>query len=124
MKQTSRPAAAVAAFALSALAVLLGPTDASADTAGGATKAGIEHSERLAAGADGPSKAQIEQREREERTTGGGAKQQPAPSVPSSPGGSGAAVWQLALSAALGAVLTGGVILASRQVSQRHVMAS
>lgn len=124
MNQTSRPAAAVAAFALSALALLLSPTDASADTAGGPTKAGIEHSERLAAGADGLSKAQIEQREREQRTTGGGAQQQLAPSSPSSSSGTGAAAWQLALSAALGAALTGGIVVASRQVTHRHAVAS
>jgi len=124
MNQTSRPAAALAAFALSAVALLLVPTDAAADTARGATKAGVEHSERLAAGADGLSKAQIEQREREQRTTGGGAQQQPAPSSPSSSGGTGAAAWQLALSAALGAVLTGGVVVASRQVTHRHAVAS
>ena len=124
MKQISRPIAVAAASTLSALAVLLVPADAAADTARGATKAGIEHSERMAAGADGLSKAQIEQREREQSTSGGGARQQPAQPSPSSSNGSGAAAWQLALGATLGAVLAGGVVVASRQVTHRHAVAS
>jgi len=119
MNQTHRPAVTVAALALSAGSLLLIPSGAAADTSGRpASKAAIEHAELQAAGVDRPSKAQIEQRERQHGTagaTGSGSQQQP--SSPSSSGGTGAAAWQLALSAALGAVLTGGIVVASRQVT-------
>lgn len=129
MNQTSRPAAAVAALALSALPILLGPSGATASSApDGATKAGIEHAERLSLAGDGPTKAQIERQEREQSAANasqGGSRQQRPPSSPSSPGDTGAAAWQLALSAALGAALTGGVVVASRQVTHhRHAVAS
>lgn len=122
MNHTSRPAAAVATFALSALPLLFLPSAAAADTTPGATKAGAEHAERLAAEGDRPSKAQIEQRERKGTSGGdqGGSRQQQSPSAPSSSGDTGAAAWQLALSVAFGATLTGGVVLASRQVSHRR----
>jgi len=119
MKLTSRPAAAVAGFALSALPILLMPSAAAADTAPrGAsttptTKAAIEHAERQVADAGPTSKAQIEHRERGQRGTAadqGGSRAPLSPTAPSSSGDTGAAAWQLALSAALGAAVTGGVV--------------
>lgn len=119
MNRTSRPAVAVAALALSTSPLLLA-VPAAADTSG-STKAGIEYAERQASGGDRPNKAQIEKGEREQGTGGGGgAVQEPAPSSGSSTGTNGTTAWQLALSAALGAGLTGGVVVASRQVSQRR----
>ncbi|MGH8938405.1 MAG: TolB family protein, partial [Actinomycetes bacterium] len=71
----------MATLALSTIPLLAIP--AVADTSG--TKAGIEHAERMAAGSDPASKAQIERREREKLTTGGGSEQ-PTPSSPSRSG--------------------------------------
>lgn len=121
MTHLSRPAAAVAALVLSALPCLVSPSSATADTA--TTKAGIEHVERLAATSDHPSKAQIERQERESATVGG-TDSRPV-DVPSSPGGSSdPVVWQLALSAAAGAALTGGAVIAGRKVNQQgHAVA-
>ena len=121
MTHLSRPAAAVAALVLSALPCLVSPSSAAADTA--TTKAGIEHAERLAAGGDHPSKAQIEREERESATVGG-TDRRPV-ETPSSPSGSSdPVVWQLALSAAAGAALTGGAVMAGRKVNQQgHAVA-
>ncbi len=123
MTHLSRPAAAVAALVLSALPCLVSPSSATADTATATTKAGIEHAERLAATGDHPSKAQIERAERESATVGG-TDRRPV-ETPSSPGGSSnPVVWQLALSAAAGAALTGGAVVAGRKVShQEHAVA-
>lgn len=120
MTRTVHAAAAAAGLALSALPVFL-PV-AVADTSPSRTKAQIEHAEREATGRTGPTKAQIEQREREQGLPGEG--QGTAPSTPVSSGSGDAAAWQLALSAALGATLMGGVVVVSRQVSHhRHAVA-
>ncbi len=119
MNTTSRSAVAVATFALSTAPLLLA-VPAAADTPGG-TKDGIRYDERQTPGVDQESKAHIEQRERGQRagTGSGGAVQTPT-SPSSSSGGAGATAWRLALSAALGAGLTGGIVVASREVSQRR----
>ena len=126
MSNISRPAAAVAALALSAMPFLLAPSPASADTAAGATKAAIEHDERLAAGGNHPSKAQIERQERAERdsaTSGGSTERRPLETPSPSGGGGDPVVWQLALSAAAGAALTGGAVIAGRKVNHGHAVA-
>jgi hypothetical protein len=87
-----------------------GPTDL--------TKAQIEHAEHTATGPTDPTKAQVEQRKRQQGLSGAG--QGTAPSTPVSSGTGDAAAWQLALSAALGATLMGGIVLVSRQVSQHR----
>lgn len=125
MNTTSRTVMAAAALTLSATPLALAPPA----FAEGGGKAAVEYAERQAAGNDGPSKAQIEQREREQARsggtrTGGSSQQNPQPTVPSGSDG-GAAAWQLALSAALGAVTAGGVLVAARQVNHhRHPVAS
>jgi hypothetical protein len=123
MKRTSRAAAGVTGLALFTLSLLA--TAAVADTTERRTKAQVEHAERSAAGPSHPTKAQIEQRERAELPTGGEQQRAPSPTGGSAGSGdSGAAAWQLTLSAALGATVTGGVVLASRQVSHhRHAVA-
>ena len=125
MTHITRSAAAGLSTLVLCSAPLLLPASAAADAGG---KAAVEHAERLAAGTAEPNKAQIEQRERQERSTGGTTRpdspavQAPAPAPAS--GAGGAAAWQLALSAALGATLAGGVLVANRQVSShRHVVA-
>lgn len=125
MNTTSRLSVTVATLALSTGPLMLA-VPAAADTAGG-TKAGIEYSERMysqrqAAGAGDLSKAQIEKRERDQAGSGGGGQQR-SPSSGSTSGGTvggDATAWQLALAAALGAGLTGAVVVASRQVSQHR----
>ena len=101
------------------------PTGASADTApAGSTKAGIERAERVAAGGTGLSKAQIEQNERVSVSGGSSPALRSPVGTPASSDNS-AAAWQLAFSAALGAALTGGVVLATRQVNHhRHAIAA
>lgn len=119
MKHFSRPAAALGVLALSSPPVLLAPSPVIADTVpGGGTNAAIEYAERLTATDDHQSKAQIERDERESAGVVGTTERRgPVTDRPSSSGGSAAAAWQLALSAALGATATGGVVLAARQVS-------
>lgn len=120
MTRTVHAAAAAAGLALFTLPALA-PV-AVADLSPTSTKAQIEHAEGLAAGPTNPTKAQIEQAEREQGSTV--VRQGPAPSTPVSSGAGDAAAWQLALSAALGAVLMGSIVVASRQVSQhRHAVA-
>jgi hypothetical protein len=121
MTRTVHAAAAAAGLALFTLPVLV-PV-AVADTSPSRTKAQIEHEEQRASiDAINPSKAQIEQRERQQNSAGEG--QGTAPSTPVSSGAGDAAAWQLALSAALGATLMGGIVLVSRQVTQhRHAVA-
>jgi hypothetical protein len=106
--------------ALAALALVLVPAAALATT-NPAPKAAIEHAERQAPGAtqpDQPNKAQIEHHE----------AQVPVPTSPHPQPESGstgdAALWQLAMSAALGAALTGAVVVASRRMGQRHHVAT
>lgn len=125
MTSTAGAAAGAAGLALITLPLLV-PV-AVADSTTPQTKAQIENAERSAA-ATHPSKAQVERDEGEQVPTDPG---QPAAggegSTPSTPGGSDggdAAAWQLALSAALGAAVTGGVVLVSGQVRQhRHAVA-
>lgn len=126
MSRTTRPAITVAALALSTSPLLLA-VPAAADTSGG-TKAGIEYAERLASGGDRPTKAQIERDERSQAGSGSGSDRSNKPehgtTVPTG-ADSGAAAWQLVLSAGLGAVVAGGVLAAGRQVSShRHPVAS
>ncbi len=115
MSHIARPAAGLAVLVLSTGPFLLMPSSAAAD---GDTKAGIEHAERQAV--EPPNKARTEFLERQVTSSSGQVDR--APSVPTSPSGGGgtADAWQLALSMALGATLTGGVVLASRQVSQHQ----
>ena len=120
MNTTSRTVMAAAALTHSATPLVHAPPPA----ADGRGKAAVEYAERQAAGNDGLSKAQIEQREREQAQsggtrTGGSSQQNPGPTVPSG-GDGGAAAWQLALSAALGAVMAGGLLSAARQVNHHR----
>ena len=115
-----RPRHRVAALtlALSALPLVLLPAAALATTDPG-PKAAIEHAERQAAEPTEPNKAQIEHHE----------AQLPGPATHDSQPVSGstgdAALWQLAMSAGLGAALTGAVVVTSRRVGQhRHVATS
>lgn len=125
MDTQSRTVLAAAAFTLAASPLVLAPPA----VADGAGKAAIEYSERQATGSGGLTKAQIEQREREQAGSGGtrtgsSTQQNPPPTIPAG-GDSGAAAWQLALSAALGAVMAGGFVVAARQVGHhRHPVAS
>ena len=115
-----RHRAAALALALSALTLVLLPAAALAATTFPSPKAAIEHAERQAAEATQPSqpnKAQIEHHEL------------PVPSShdpqPESGSTGDAALWQLVMSAVLGAVLTGAVVVTSRRVGQhRHVATS
>jgi hypothetical protein len=119
-----RPRHRVAALtlALSVLPTVLLPVSAVAATTFPSPKAAIEHAERQAAEAtqpNQPNKAQIEHHE----------AQLPVPASqdrqPESGSTGDAALWQLALSAGLGAVLTGAVVVTSRRVGQhRHVATS
>jgi hypothetical protein len=120
MRHISRPAAAVSTIVLSALCYLIVPSGANADAAPVVgTKAGIEHAERLAAGEPVPStKAQIEHHERASSLVDSPAREAPV-GVPA-PSNNSVAAWQLAFSAALGAALTGGVLLAARQVNHHR----
>jgi hypothetical protein len=100
-----------------------------ADSTTPPTKAQVEHDERLARPPSHPTKAQIEHDEHVRASSGPGqpsaAGGGSASSIPTGPNGGDAAAWQLALSAALGAAVTGGgVLLASRHVNQhRHAVA-
>jgi hypothetical protein len=97
---------------------LLLPAIAAADAAAPSTKAQIEHAERGATPAH-TTKAQVEA-----APAPATVPQSDHPTVPSS-GSGDAAAWQLAVSAAFGAALAGGVIVASRQLtSHRHPVAS
>jgi hypothetical protein len=102
---------------------LLLPAIAAADAAAPSTKAQIEHAERGATPAH-TTKAQVEAVERAAAPAPATVPQSDHPTVPSS-GSGDAAAWQLAVSAAFGAALAGGVIVASRQLtSHRHPVAS
>ena len=108
---------AALAVALSALTLVLLPAAALATTDPG-PKAAIEHSERQAAAPTHPTKAQVEHHEAQ---LPGPATHDPQPSSGST---GDAALWQLAMSAALGAALTGAVVVASRRMGQRHHVAT
>jgi hypothetical protein len=116
MSHVTRRRAATLALALSTLPVFLLPVAAVADTAPPSAKAAIEHAERQAdATPTHPTKAQIEHREATTPSRPAGQQATPSSSVRS--GGPDATTWQLALSAALGALVTGGVVLGSRRFS-------
>jgi hypothetical protein len=117
MTRTSRAAVGATGLALCIVAVLV--PAAVADTTQPRTKAQIERAERLAAEQNRPTKAQVEQEERAQAPTGPG-RQSNVPLTPSAPSDGDAAAWQLALSAALGAAVTGGIVLTSRQVSHHR----
>lgn len=104
--------AASLALALSAVSAVALPAATAAAT-GPRTKAAIEHAERQTVTPTHPNKAQIEH---DESTTGRPAGQQVTPSTADSSGGLDATAWQLALSAALGALVTAGVVVGSRRV--------
>jgi len=114
-----RPRSSVAALAvaLAALTLVLLPAAALATTDPG-PKAAIEHAERQAAAPTHPTKAQVEQHEARLSVP-----TSPDPQ-PASGSTSDAALWQLAMSAALGAALTGAVVVASRRMGQRHHVAT
>lgn len=113
MNHNFRLAAAVAALGLAGLTGLLTPVVAAAAPA--------PHDDLAN---NSPSKAQTERAERDAASRGGAGERRDPIDIPSPTGGD-AAAWQLALSAALGAAVTGGVVLASRQVSHhRHAVAS
>ena len=116
-----RHRAAALAVALSALTLVLLPAAALAATTFPSPKAAIEHAERQAAEATQPSqpnKAQIEHHE----------AQLPVPAShdpqPESGSTRDAALWQLAISAGLGAALTGAVVVTARRMSQHHHVAT
>jgi hypothetical protein len=123
MNRIARSAVTVASIGLSATFLLFIPSGAAAAAEPvSTTKAGIEHAERMAAGEAGLSKAQIERGERASNAGSGPERRAPAGDPVS--GNNGAAQWQLAFSALLGAAVTGGVVLATRQVNQhRHAIA-
>jgi hypothetical protein len=130
MTTTQRRATTVATLAFTAALTggsLLAASQAqAADTAPDRSKAAIEHDEQQSAGgtsADRLTKAQIEHREaagstsapgsatdRSTDSAGGGASQAAAT-------GGDAAAWQLAASAALGALVTGAAFVGARQVA-------
>ena len=101
---------------------LLVPTIAAADTAAHPTKAQVEHAERESAATAHPTKAQVEYAERQSGATAQVGHAEPAarPGTPSvSTSGSGdAAAWQLALSAAVGALVTGAAMVAGRRLGE------
>lgn len=130
MTHLKHRATAMAGLALATSPFLLVATPAAADAGG---KAAIEHAERQRDSTLTDStltKAQIEQ---QERTSGAGSDRSPGrdtnpvrpvnvPALPSD--GGNAAAWQIALSAALGAALGGGTLVATRQMSRhRHAVA-
>lgn len=112
-----RPRVAALTVALAALALVLLPAAALATTDHG-PKAAIEHAERQSAAPTHLTKAQVEQHE----------TQLSVPTTPDPQPTSGstgdAALWQLAMSAALGAALTGAVLVTSRRMGQRHHVAT
>ena len=113
-----RPRVAALTVALAALALVLVPAAALATT-DPSPKAAIEHAERQAAGPTHPTKAQVEHHEAQ---LPGPATHEPQPASGST---GDAALWQLAMSAALGAALTAVVVVTSRRVGQhRHVATS
>jgi hypothetical protein len=127
MNQFAR--AGLGAAALTVAALPLFPAVALADNDPQPNKAQIEYQERVAAASQHQTKAQIEYAERSQAAAGGsassasGSQSGTASQAPISDGGD-AAAWQLALSAAVGAALTGGAVLASRQVTRhRHAVA-
>ena len=111
MSHESHGRAASLALALSALPLVLLPAAAGADTAP-STKAAIEHAEQAAATSAHPSKAQVEH---DEVAPSRQAGQLVTPSSSDPSGGLDASAWQLALSAALGALVTGGIVVGSRR---------
>jgi Flp pilus assembly protein TadB len=119
MTRTSRAAVGATGLALCTVALLVPAAVAVADTTQPKTKAQIERAERLAADQNRPTKAQVEQEERAQASTGPGL-QSNVPLTPPAPSDDDAAAWQLALSAALGAAVTGGIVLTSRQVSHHR----
>ena len=113
----------VASLSLTAFLVVapaLGATAAAADGTGSTgTKAQVEYSERLAA-AEPSTKAAIEHREMLERQSSTGSQTtQVSPDSGTTSSGD-AAAWQLALSAALGALVTGVAFVGGRQVSSHR----
>ena len=134
MKHIARVGATGAALTLASLPLL--PMVAVAQEEPVPNRAQIEYQERVSAplrlhyGTElgQPTKAQIEYLERtsaaasSSSTSGSGSQVQSQPSTSDS---GDAAVWQLAVSAAAGALLTGGVVLASRNMGRhRHALSS
>jgi hypothetical protein len=124
-----RPSSAAARLLLTLTVLptaLLAPAVAAADVATPSTKAQIEHAEQISART--VTKAQVEHAERASATTA--AARTTATTTTRSPAtggsdGGDAAAWQLAVSAALGAVLTGAALLTARRVvDHRRPLAS
>ena len=116
MSTISRPAAAGVAALLLSSAPLLVPGTATAEPRPG--------HEGTAAGITAPNKAQIERQEMLNQL----APQDKAPATVQRdrvgvPTDGGTAIWQLALSALLGAGVAGGAIAAAQQKNHRHVVA-
>jgi hypothetical protein len=129
MTGTTARAATVATLTLTAaLAVtpLLCSAAAAAEGGNSATrsKAAIEHDERVAAAAPS-TKAQIEHDEMTVRDTGtSGSEQSDRITNGQTPAtGGDAAAWQLAVSAALGAAVTGAAFVGARQVAHHRTSA-
>jgi hypothetical protein len=118
MPHRPRHHVAAVTLTLSVLPAVLLPVSAVAATTVPSPKAAIEHTEGQAAQPTQPNKAQIEHHE----------AQLPVPTRPDPQPGSrstsDAALWQLALSAGIGAALTGAVVVTSRRVGQHHHVAT
>ena len=124
MTQTIARAAAVATLTLTGSLALVPLTVSTALADGsGQSKASIEHQERLGAASTSQpsSKAQIEHQE----MTAGDSSSRTSTSTSTDPAGStpssgDAAAWQLAVSAALGAAVTGAAFLGARQMANHR----
>lgn len=132
MKRIARVGATGAALTLASLPLL--PMVAVAQEEPVPNRAQIEYQERVSAplrlhyGTElgQPTKAQIEYTERTNAATSSSSGSvSHVQSQPSTSDSGDAAVWQLAVSAAAGALLTGGVVLASRSMGRhRHALSS
>ena len=120
MSHLTKPAARLL-LGLSALpAVLLLPTSAAADTGAHRTKAQIEYAERQAASSAPSTQAQSEYAERQAAGTTAASLTRGHAGSRSGGSDNDAAAWQLALSAALGAAVTGGALVTAHQVAQHR----
>ena len=127
MNRIARTGVTGAALTLATLPLL--PVVALAHEAPVPNKAQIEYQERVQAPlrlhygvvADSHlTKAQIEYNERTSASTGSTSSQVSKPQTQLRIDSGDAAVWQLAVSAAAGALLTGGVVLTSRGMGRRR----
>jgi hypothetical protein len=122
MTQRIARAAAVATLTLTGSLALVPMTVSAALADGsGQSKAAIEHQELLSAASTNQpsSKAQIEHQEMTARDSSSSTSTSTDPAGSASSSGD-AAVWQLAISAALGAALTGSAFLGARQMANHR----